>query len=729
MRTDSLVRTVSTHGVGDVAPFRIKNSGKAFKVLIDGLYSDKIRAVVREIWSNAYDAHVEAACSEQPFECQLPTIFEPIFRVRDYGIGMDHQTIMHLYTTVFESTKENTNTQVGKFGLGSKAPFAYTDTFTVTSYSGTDKTLYSAYIGDGYEPMIATMGREACDEPRGIEIQFPVNSNDAQAFRTAAEATIQGFDTMPTILGQSLRVEHLPVDIEGDGWKVIRRNHLPMDQAYAKQGCVIYPINGDAVDQLSSFELALLMSPIVIDFEVGELEISASRESLGYDTPTKANIRARLQVIAEEIVEKYRHLIAAAGTYSEARTLFDEVTESGLSHAVVKVLKAKLTYRGKSLDSVISLTNVLFRANQHTLENGGLRAMRINKDDLERGRAYKGRRTKLQFTAATTMSAFGINNVIVIVDDVDHPGSMFQDRLRYWWDTLDDSKRKNVLFVKTKMGTMHLKRVLVMLGKPEFLRFVDLPKPPADATGYSRRTITKVKEFVHGEWEDTEIVVEDAVVFVEMFRGDALDEQRNATTNHKVEAVSGYLRQLGYIAKDQVVIGIPQTHKSKLKANGHWINLWALASQALVEKYDAYRAGLARGYEDLMFRPGPVKLLMMAILENPDAAPFKNAGPAKTSLAMWTVIKNQNRHHVHDNAARKLYETMGGQSPKTIIPLTDGSNEAFLEAYPMADYVLKDSIRSYSTVPVKLVVDYVNLVDGCCEKDESVLTENSAESF
>ena len=39
--------------------FSIEASAKAFFILSDGLYSNKIKAVVRELSTNAYDSHVE----------------------------------------------------------------------------------------------------------------------------------------------------------------------------------------------------------------------------------------------------------------------------------------------------------------------------------------------------------------------------------------------------------------------------------------------------------------------------------------------------------------------------------------------------------------------------------------------------------------------------------------------------------------------------------------------
>ncbi len=98
---------------GEKAYFTIKPNGKAFRTLIDGLYSNKVRAVIRELCSNAADSHI-AAGNDAPFEVTIPTTLDPTFRVRDFGTGLKHEQVMHLYTTIFESTKETTNDQTGR---------------------------------------------------------------------------------------------------------------------------------------------------------------------------------------------------------------------------------------------------------------------------------------------------------------------------------------------------------------------------------------------------------------------------------------------------------------------------------------------------------------------------------------------------------------------------------------------------------------------------------------
>ena len=118
--------------VAEVGEFRIRNSAKAFKILSAGLYANKIRAIIRELTTNALDSHT-AAGTTRPVDVHLPSSLEPRFSVRDYGTGLDHDEVTNIYTTYFESTKTNSNDFVGALGLGSKTPFSYTDNFTVTA--------------------------------------------------------------------------------------------------------------------------------------------------------------------------------------------------------------------------------------------------------------------------------------------------------------------------------------------------------------------------------------------------------------------------------------------------------------------------------------------------------------------------------------------------------------------------------------------------------------------
>ena len=118
----------------DDSTFTIKASGKAFDILSNKLYKYKVRAVVRELSTNCDDAHKLNGNENRPFYIKAPTRLDPRFVIRDYGPGLNHNDMMTMYKTFFESTKNNSNDFIGALGLGSKSPLSYTSTFNVVSY-------------------------------------------------------------------------------------------------------------------------------------------------------------------------------------------------------------------------------------------------------------------------------------------------------------------------------------------------------------------------------------------------------------------------------------------------------------------------------------------------------------------------------------------------------------------------------------------------------------------
>ena len=115
--------TVDRVGELSEQSFKIKASPKAFKILSQGIYTDNITPAIRELATNAWDAHVAIGNVETPFEVHLPTVIEPWFSIRDFGVGMNEAEIEKIYTTYFESTKTESNDYVGCLGLGSNLHF------------------------------------------------------------------------------------------------------------------------------------------------------------------------------------------------------------------------------------------------------------------------------------------------------------------------------------------------------------------------------------------------------------------------------------------------------------------------------------------------------------------------------------------------------------------------------------------------------------------------------
>lgn len=300
MKLDVDVHEVVLANTGPTGEFKIRNSAKAFKILSDGLYSNKIRAIVRELSCNAVDSHTAAGRSTVPFDVHLPSILEPWFAIRDYGTGLDGNQVTNIYTTYFESTKTQSNDFIGALGLGSKSPFSYTENFTVTAIKDGMKRIYSAFINEAGVPSIAQMGEAETTEPPGVEVKFSVTDrNDYHTWRAEARGVYRYFKLRPNVLnaGDGFEIDD-PDYKEKD---IVPGVHLRKNAAreyggsgsIAIMGNIAYPITVDS-RQFGNLA-ALLECGLAIEFGIGELDFAASREQLSYVPLTINSIKKKLE--------------------------------------------------------------------------------------------------------------------------------------------------------------------------------------------------------------------------------------------------------------------------------------------------------------------------------------------------------------------------------------------------------------------------------------------------
>lgn len=330
MLTASEKRHVSSSSGGSQG-FTIKAGAKAFQILRDSLYSRKEEAICRETFTNAYDAHLMVGKGDVPFDVTFPSVFDSTFRVRDYGPGMDHDFMLGDYTVAFHSTKDQTNSQVGGFGLGRMSAFSYTDTYSVTVWQKGKKRFYSLLIGEDGVPECHFLGEQDSDEPSGTEVSFPIKRHDVKAFAEAMRRVSIGFDVKPNAGSHGNPWWDVEPTFNKGWYRVYKgeRSHYsnsgPLsDQYYAKMGCVLYPMNmpiGVRPDiGLNSSDV------LVVDFPIGSLAVSASREELSYGDkePTNATIRDYISRLNTEFKQDILNQIAASGSYQEALKLYYE---------------------------------------------------------------------------------------------------------------------------------------------------------------------------------------------------------------------------------------------------------------------------------------------------------------------------------------------------------------------------------------------------------------------
>lgn len=359
MKMHSAASTVETSAGLVSKSYSIEGSSKAFMILSDGMYSHKELAVIRELSTNAYDAHVDAGCADKPFEVHLPTAIEPYFYVRDFGVSMTDEMCMTLYTTFFKSTKTNTNDSVGCLGLGSKSPLAYSNSFTVEAYLNGEKRIYSGFKDTTGDYKFVPMGTSSTDEPNGIKVSVPVLSGDINKFHTIAGEFYKHWKVKPTVNANIDMVMPEPIISDNDGKWAFH----DMTDNYVVMGQVPYKVDSYELsrmfenDSVSNFCYSL--SGLIMYVNIGDVDFTPSRESLSFNPQTKAKLHEVIVHVMKDVKSSIETSISSQPSLFLARKKCVEIQDRcGSVRQVTQQLKDSMMWNGVKLFESMSMNSV-----------------------------------------------------------------------------------------------------------------------------------------------------------------------------------------------------------------------------------------------------------------------------------------------------------------------------------------------------------------------------------
>lgn len=287
-------REVSTDGIQESVEFGIsfKDQAHIKSILRDTLYSDKVLAVLREYSSNAWDAHRMVGKGDVPVSITLPTSTEHTLTIKDYGPGLSKQDVFTVFTQYGASTKRSTNDAVGMLGIGSKSGFAYTDSFTIVSRHGGVATTYVAHLDEDENDALSVLSEEPCGEDTGLTVIIAVKAADVIEFRAKAHELFRHFIPQPEInltLPQPVSRDYLMGSFSSNSYAW-----------YAIMGCVPYKID---LDQLKNIYPGFWKTGGYLFCNIGDLQVSASREALKYSEATKNALETQFELFLDEYVK------------------------------------------------------------------------------------------------------------------------------------------------------------------------------------------------------------------------------------------------------------------------------------------------------------------------------------------------------------------------------------------------------------------------------------------
>lgn len=480
MQTQQITTRFKTNIENAPSEFKISSSEKAFKILSNQLYSNKIRAVIRELSTNAYDAHIYIDKKDIPFEVKLPSNDSLWFEVKDYGPGLSPDDIYNLYTTYFDSNKTESNDYIGALGLGSKSPFAYTDSFNIISKYDGEEIHYTCFLNDRGIPSVMEIHRRDMEdkESTGITVNMAVHKHDITNFVQEATTVFRPFDTKP-IIGGHPNFQIMPY---GNEKIFLQTNNVTLYESkggysqhsiYIKYGCVEYSINLHDIDpyQLNR-DLWSNTRPyiVVLNVPIGQLEVAPSRESLSYDKYTIANLK---KIIDNAIVEIANSISVKFKDFS---TDYERIKYYYSLHYLMSIIKK---YGGDIIeeyfDNKMTYTRFIKNISAKDLKDDREYVKAISKESFMFEPNYKNTSTvisKRDFFDVGYNNSFLYNN---------YNGTYF-----YYVDIKDKKEYKKAvrnfkeyLRNAVKLNSVHFlitnKKLFEVIGNPSYKNLSDIP--------------------------------------------------------------------------------------------------------------------------------------------------------------------------------------------------------------------------------------------------------------
>lgn len=340
-KTENPVKIIGNEGAEThKVSISASGAGHIISTLIN-LYADPIGSIVREITSNGVDATREKELkltgklaleatddiSYYSTDNNVYVAYKPaeeqfgnqgVIMFTDNGVGISKERLVEKFLNMGESTKRDSNDQIGAFGIGSKSPWAYTDSFYIkTRYNGIE-TLYLMNFIDGTNPEVTSLFVEDYnkDLKNGTDVIVPLlKKEDAELFEKRindqlfffTNVVFSGFEN--DIKNSSLVTSLIEEDF------ILFENNNNFDKVVILVGRVMYPMNmtyngSEFEDLLDQYGIDTYYSgyTLALRCKIEEMQLVPSRESLMYKGKTLDTIYKKLAAV-NKYKESFRELL------------------------------------------------------------------------------------------------------------------------------------------------------------------------------------------------------------------------------------------------------------------------------------------------------------------------------------------------------------------------------------------------------------------------------------
>ena len=690
-------------GVGVDQAFTINFDAKMARILADGLYSDKVQSVIRELSCNAWDSHVMAGKANTPFTVHFPTTLEPWFSVQDFGTGLSHQQVLDIYTRYGASTKTNSNEVIGQLGLGSKSPFALTNAFDVTTRQDGVENHYSMYRNEHGMPSVAHLGDNPTSEANGVTVRVPVRAEQRREFMDKAREVYKWFPLKPVVQGlDKLDIETFDNAYEGTSWRILRRKPNTGYRSHvmrptALMGMVAYPLDQNNIHSLRDDQKAMLMLPLVLDFEIGELEVAANREALGYDDRTIESIKAKLDVLLTELGGQFSQMIASAATEYEACKRFGEIfSYSNDMHYEFTTAFGKrgLHWNGKLIKSSVISVKVddIYPRDK---DNYSTHAVWLCNNSAKRPRR-SAFGTDERITVRCEKSTF------VFFDDLPKGGLT---RIHQFNKDVDYNRN---IMIFGQVGNLTPEGLSKLLGGVEVKLSSSLPKPERVKVQRTQVLLWKGHWAKSKAWKPVELDLSEGGYYVEL---NGWSIRTGFALVNDIEHLVRMIKQAGIIPLDSNIYAMRDKNRAAVRNNPDWKNLFDFAKECIETQIKQ------KSVSQMVADAAEYSSLISQMNWSPwdhNMVPADEDSPLSLFCSKVREIKDVIRQIGPTNdALKQLAHTFNIQiqTSKPKYQLVDDWH-AIAKRYPMFEFV-GNRYGGVRGNDITVITDYVNYVDTC----------------
>jgi len=325
----------------------IESADFLMRMMTKGFYADGIGSTVRETVSNAIDS-VRKTGNNEPVIVDLKRTPQGNYEysVQDYGLGLDHDTVINVISLYGKSTKRGDSSQIGAMGLGWKAPLSYTSSFQFIAVKDGIKRKYIQSEGEEGGSTIDLLDESPTEDRNGVKVIVPVNYNDYREFIDKQKEQLAYFQGVYFQGGL------------GNDFNIYRSEHFQWSSMCEDQNLhiclddVYYPIDW------AKLGVSAIRVPVGLRFSLTDgIYPLPNRESIKYTKESKDIILKKIALVAEYFVEKFNTKITEkqdvfeiANYYRYSERYVDALHEKGnklriddlLKYSKIKIAEPKI---------------------------------------------------------------------------------------------------------------------------------------------------------------------------------------------------------------------------------------------------------------------------------------------------------------------------------------------------------------------------------------------------